>query len=339
MNNSRPMPLTLEQRLELAARSQAVSPEAALRLVQRFSRTSTPYVFSGPSDLTILDGLIGEFLERVGDDIMLYFGFCRGFRMAIAHDCARAPRTKAETRFRPVLGARVNNAIVLLGLMLLDHTKGRLRDKNIYHCTRMTFGQYLNALPVLYRPQNKEMERQFQTWRDRKLKSANLSAPLGDVLADIIRQYIAGWRMLGPLDHILNCMKDFSRYQKQERLEEPDQDLREATRQVIPIEDKQEHYEDPCGHFLSLAQTLPEDVPDPAAGGTASRAVRDQIFLSRWDYSPQTLTAMAKNAPSPEFRALLEEHIDPERLEHAMTEINEAVSNLFMMWLAPYIEM
>ena len=74
-------------------------------------------------------------------------------------------------------------------------------------------------------------------------------------------------------------------------------------------------------------------------GLSAARAVRGQIFLSRWNYSPQVLEARAKEAPSPEFRALLEEQINPERIKKAMSVVNGAVSNLLMLLVSPYLPM
>ena len=68
----------------------------------------------------------------------------------------------------------------------------------------------------------------------------------------------------------------------------------------------------------------------------AAGTVRAQLFLSRGDYSPAALEEIAAGAPSPEFRALLEEHIDPVQLKHAMVEVNTAVINLFMLWVEPY---
>ena len=45
--------LTLEERLKLAAGSQAVSPEIAAKLVQRFSRIHTAYFFGEKADLSM----------------------------------------------------------------------------------------------------------------------------------------------------------------------------------------------------------------------------------------------------------------------------------------------
>lgn len=281
-------PMTLEERLERAARSQAASPEAAARLVQRLAQMHTALVFTGSADLERMYGLTGECMERLEEDLMHYGGFCRSFQMAIENDFPLLTQGKAAAIYQPVLGARVNNAVVLLGLMLLDHARGRRRDKDVYHCTRMTLGQYLDALPKGEAPWEAW---RFQKWRDRLLARHDPSAPLADVLADILRHYIAGWRILNRLDCILD------------------------------------------------ARTCSADLPDPGAEDTAGGAVRDQLFLSRGDYSPQALEELAGRAPSPEFRALLEEQIDPERLKWAMAEINTAVTDLFMLWVEPYPRM
>ena len=121
-----------------------------------------------------------------------------------------------------------------------------------------------------------------------------------------------------------------------------DQAFREAMRQsiaemgvsgveVMEEEDAYETYPDPHGHYYALACEHPEDVPDP--GGEA--ILRAQIFLPDRDFSPRALKA--KKAPSPEFQALLEENMDLERLDAAMKKVNNALNNLFILWVAPYI--
>ena len=346
MRNGNKIPMTLEERLERAARSQAVSPEAAVNLVQQLSQLHTMYLFHGTADFELMCSLMEKFMNSLEEDLLHYGGFCRSFEMAIENDLSLLQQGQAAAIYRPVLGARIDNAVVLLGLMLLDHAKGRRRDKEVYHCTRMTLEQYLDALPEAEAPWKQSV---FRTWRDKLLKLYGPSAPLADVLADILRHYIAGWRVLGRLDHILDCMDGLSRYLEEERTAELDRVFREAMRQYIADmevknvevveEDERERYPDPYGHFLSLARSYSPDVPDPGREDTAAGAVRDQLFLSRWDYSPQALEEMAEQAPSPEFRALLEEQIDPERLRGAMAEVNAAVTDLFMLWVEPYLQM
>ena len=347
MKNGTTKPLTLEERLELAGRSQAASPEAAARMVERLARMDTALVFTGQEDLHLMDRLIGGYMESLEDDLMHYAGFCRSFQLAIEDDGPCLPQ--GEPGFQPLLGARVNNAVVLLGLMLLDHARGKKSCKDVYHCIRMTLGQYLDALPPMCRPGNEAANRNYLTWRDLFLDNAAPSVPRGDALADILRRYMAGWRVLGRLDHTLRCMKRLNRCLEEEWKAEVNRALREAMRQgladmglenVEVVEgDEREHYADPRGHFLDLARSFSGDLPDPGAEDTAARAVRGQIFLSRWDYSPQVLEARAKEAPSPEFRALLEEQINPERIKKAMSVVNGAVSNLLMLLVSPYLPM
>lgn len=341
--------LTLEERIARAARSQAASPETAARLVQQLAQLHTALVFYGSADLDLMYGLIGPCMEQVEYDLLHYSGFCRSFWLAIDNDFRLLSHTEPDGGYIPILGTRVNNAVLLLGLMLLDRAKGRGRDKEVYHCTRMTLGQYLDALSVLVYPGDGPADRNFRIWRDVFLESADPSAPLAEVLADDLRRYIAGWRVLGRLEHILDCMNSLSSYLEEERTAALDRAFRESLRQAVSDmgasnvevveEDEREQYPNPCGHFLALARDWSGDVPDLGAEDTAARAVRDQLFLSQWDFSPASLRAMAEEAPSPEFRALLEEHIDPEQLKHAMTEINTAVTNLFMLWAEPYLRM
>lgn len=341
--------LTLEERIARAARSQASSPEAAARLVQQLAQTETARLFASGADFELMCGLLGDFMNSLEEDLMHYSGFCRSFYLAIDSDFPLVPQTEPTAVYHPALGARVSNAVVLLGLMLLDHARDREWDKEIYHCTRMTLGQYLDALSALVHPGDEPADQRFRLWRDLFLAGADPSAPLAEVLADDLRRYLAGWRMLGRLDHILDCMYGLSSYLEEERTAELDRALREAMRQAVSDmgvpnvevveEDEREQYPDPCGRFLAQARDWSGDVPDPGAKDTAAGAVRDQLFLSQWDYSPASLEAKSEDAPTPEFQALLEEQIDPRRLKNAMAEINTAVVNLFMLWVEPYLWM
>lgn len=349
MKNNGPEKLTLEERIARAARSQAASPEAAAKLVRQLAQSETVLLFAERADFESMCGLLEEFMDSLEEDLMHYSGFCRSFWLAIDNDFALLPRTEAPAIYYSAFGTRVCNAVVLLGLMLLDHAKGRRRDKNLYHCTRMTLGQYLDALSALAHPGDEPADQRFRLWRNLFRKGADLSAPLAEVLADDLRRYIAGWRVLGRLDHILDCMDGLSCYLEEERTAELDRAFREAMRQAISDigasnvevmeEDERKRYSDPYGHFLDLARDWSGDVSDPGAEDTSAGAVRDQLFLSHWDYSPTALEAIAEEAPSSEFRALLEEQIDPERLKQAMAEINTAVMNLFMLWVEPYLQM
>lgn len=340
--------LTLEERLDLAARSQAASPEAAAKLVQRFSELHAGLVFCGNADLNLMNQLIGEFWDHPAVDVSSYRGFCPSFQMAVENDFVEPE--DGPIPLRPVLGERVSNAAVLLGLMLLDHAKGRLKRKEIYHCTRMTLGQYLDALETLAFPEKDTPPGlSFRTWRDIFLKYHDRSAPLGDALADILRRYIAGWRELSRLDHILRCMEDLSRYLEREAEADMDRLFREAMRQSISDmglegvevveEEEYEQFPDPCGHYLALARQCPADPPDPGGEDTAMGSVRGELFLTARDYSPQALRALAANSPSPELGALLEKHIDERRLACAMREVNMAVMDLYMLWVEPYLRM
>ena len=153
MRNMERTVLPLEERLKMAANSQVASPEVAAKLVQRLSGMHTAYFFCGTANMDIMVGLIGEFMECLEEKFFHYGGFCHSFRLAIEHDndfLAAIPSGASEEEaydpYRPVWGVQINNALVLLGLILLDHAKGGMRYRNIYHCTRMTLKQYLDAL-------------------------------------------------------------------------------------------------------------------------------------------------------------------------------------------------
>ena len=106
--------LTLEERLALAAQSRAVSSETAAALVRRFYEISAGYVFCGKSDVDAMNDLTGEFWDDPRVDVDSYRGFCPAFLMAMEHD------KDLLDPAGPLWGVRVNNALVLLGEMLLD---------------------------------------------------------------------------------------------------------------------------------------------------------------------------------------------------------------------------
>ena len=76
--------LTMEERIARAARSQAASPEAAVRLVQQLAQLHTVHIFHGCDDLTLMYELIGPYMEQMDDDLLHYSGFCRSIYLALA---------------------------------------------------------------------------------------------------------------------------------------------------------------------------------------------------------------------------------------------------------------
>lgn len=246
-------------------------------------------------------------------------------------------------------GCPASNAVVLLGLMLLDHAKGRGRTKNIYHCTRMTLGQYLDALDAAAFSHAENLRLNFRSWREEFLNVYPASTPLGDVLGDILRLYIHGWKRLDCFDHVVRCMKELSSYLEEEETADLDREFREAMRQAVSTmglsnvevveEDEREQYPDPVKHYLDLALAYSWDAVDPAGETVKARAVRSQIFLSDWDYSPQAVEQLMEQAPTPEFRVLLEQFISEQRPVSGMSEVNRAVSILFTLCVWPYLQM
>ncbi len=218
--------LTLEERIARAARSQAASPEAAAGLVRKLSRLDAGHIFHGYADVDLISETIGPYLDQIDGDVLYYSGFCRALQLAFAHAASQA---EPDAHTRLVLETRAKNAVVLLGLMLLDCAKGRARDREVYRCTRMTLGQYLDAVETLAFPGNGEPGRVFRSWREQYLRSADLSAPLADVLGDLLRRYARAWTVLDFLSRVLYYMNKLSR-----RLEgESDRELEEAMRQHL----------------------------------------------------------------------------------------------------------
>lgn len=389
MRGGERMLLTLEERLERSARSQAASPETAARLVERFSRLPPWQLFFGKPDVDAMYGLTGEFWEHPDVDMDSYHGFSHSFRLAAEQDNAPfrlplllsplgvprlaqpllgkpplglspqglpsqgLPSPESPNPYKPVWGVRVNNALILLGLMLLDHTKGRLKPKGFYHCTRMTLGQYLDALAGLGlgRDGSPGLAQGFQVWRDMLLADYGAASPLGETLAGILRRYMAAWQEFDHLDHILRCIGALSCCLEQEEAgrtlpgEETDRvrRFREALCQYgsdlegwEPVK-QDKRYLDPKGYYFTLACEYPEDLPDPGDRNVAPGSLRSQIFLSERDYSPETLRRLAAGSPSPDLRTLLERYVCVERLASAMREVNTAVAGIFVLFVEPYL--
>ena len=164
------------------------------------------------------------------------------------------------------------------------------------------------------------------------------------MLGDILRLYIHGWKRLDCFDHVVRCMKELSSYLEEEETADLDREFREAMRQAVSTmglsnvevveEDEREQYPDPVKHYLDLALAYSWDAVDPAGETVKARAVRSQIFLSDWDYSPQAVEQLMEQAPTPEFRVLLEQ-----QPVSGMSEVNRAVSILFTLCVWPYLQM
>lgn len=354
--------LTLEERLKRSAGSQAASPEAAAKLVVRFSGIPAMQVFFGKSDVDAMYGLTGEFWNHPDVDRGSYRGFSHSFRLALEHDrglrqppLPDVPPAKKRDPYEPVWGVRMNNAMVLLGLMLLDHAKGSLRPKDIYHCTRMTLGQYLDALASLGFPgdgrQDADRTERLRSRQEALRKNYGGASSLKEALAGILRHYMTAWQEFDHLDYILRCMGGLSCYLEQEEAgrtlspetEDSVRHFREALcRYGSDLEgwelvEADKKYLDPCGYYFTLACEYPEDMPDPGSRDVAPGTVRSQIFLSERDYSLGALRKLAAGAPSQDLRALLEKYVCEERLAGAMQKINRAVTDLYILFVEPYV--
>ena len=355
---------TLEERLKMAAESQATSPEAAAKMVQRLSGVHMAYFFCGSTNKSIMEELIGEFWDCLEKEILHYGGFCHSFRMAIERDddvlrslSSGTLTVESPDPYRPIWSVRTNNALVLLGLILLDHAKGRMRYRNVYHCTRMSLKQYLDAMVDLSfqedGTQDEDRAEFYWIWRETFLKDNDGTWSLKEVLAQILRRYIAAWQEFDHLDHILRCMGALSCYLEQEEagrtLSQEEEDGVRHFREALclygsdlegwELVEQDKRYLDPRGYYFSLAYEYPEGVPDPGSQNVAPGTLRSQIFLSERDYSPEALRKLAARAPSQELRELLEASISEERLACAMREINRAVMNLYMLFVEPYLRM
>lgn len=373
MSDNKRTRLTLDERLALAAQSRASSPEAAAALVRRFAGLPAAYVFCGGSDVEAMNELTGEFWEDSRVDIDSYRGFCPSFELALTEDSDSGQElSREESQYQPLWGVRSSNALVLLGEMLLDQAMGRRPQKDVYHCLRMTLGQYLDILTGPdFRRSESEAE-WFRFWKNDFIKGCDEDQPLAETLAMILRRYIAAWKEIGRLDHILRCLGGLALHQEQVGTKYELEPLSESERlkdgaslslKVDRTESAQSAWhclmalrrydidpswdelpkadpacEDPQEYFLGLAREYAPNLPDPGSEMEV-KTLRSQIFLPYWDYSPGTLRELAENLPFPEFKPLLEEYLPGDRLAAAMDMINMAVTDLYMLWVEAYLWM
>lgn len=367
MNDNSKDNLTLEERLSMASRSQASSPEAAAALVRRFSKLSAAYLFCGSPDLEAMNELTGEFWEDSRVDVDSCRGFAPSFLMAIEQDCGSSDPQRDTASGSPLWGARVNNALVLLGEMLSDQAMGRRKNKEVYHCTRLTLEQYLDVLSGPDFCRNREDDGKFRAWRDAFLQRSDGSEPMSQALVGILRRYMAGWETFGRLEHILKCLGGLALHIEQEGTKydldpTPGPDyrltvkvsrterantamgLRTALRRLGVGRDRSElpraepDIPEPCEYFLSLARTYAPDLPDPG-GQMEVRTLREQIYLPYWRYGTDALRKIVEGSPYPEFSELLRSAAEEGRLLRAMEEINTAVTDIYMLWVEPYLHM
>lgn len=374
MSDNERIRLTLEERLALAAQSRAVSPKAAAALVRRFSELPAAYVFCGVPDVEAMSELTGEFWEDPRVDVDSYRGFCPSFLAAMEYDndfTQVACCTEDFDPTQPLWGVRVNNALILLGEMLQDQAMGRRKHREVYHCLRMTLKQYLDVLTEPAFLRSGSGAEWFEVWRESILREIDGDQPLAETLTGILRRYMTAWERFDRLNHILHCLGGLALYLEQEGTRYhvspcPDRDASMAdgaslvleasrtedaeaarrfrlalrrfgvgkNRQELPKADPE--CQNPRNYFLSLAQEYAPDLPDPGSEMEA-KTLRSQLFLPYWRYGSDTLGELLKNLPFPEFAPLLEECADREKLAEAMGEINTAVTDLYMLWVEPYL--
>lgn len=366
MSGNERVRLTLEERLALAAQSRAATPEAAAVLVRRFHELPAGYIFCGISDVDAMNDLTGEFWDDPGVDVDSYRGFCPSFLMAMEHDNDPARTSWRPEDFgpdRPLPGVRVNNALVLLGEMLLDHAMGRQSHKEICHALRMTLRQYLEALTGPDFLRNGSEEERFTAWREKILEEMDGDQPLAEALAGILRRYMSAWEPFGRMDHILHCLAGLalhlekegmgydvsrcpdgaaslmlttSRTEKAEAAWRFRRALRRfgigKNRQELPQADRE--CQDPRKYFLDLALEYAPDLPDPGSEMEA-KTLRGQIFLPDWSCHFTALWELLENLPFPESAPFLKECPDRERLAEAIRKVNAAVMDLYMLWVEP----
>lgn len=303
--------------------------EAAAGLVQRLSGTHSVHFFGSNANLNKMSEWIGAYMNQVDEEVLWYGGLCKSFRLAMDKEkgFSRLPLPEEHMAgewdcYRPVWGVRTNDAMVRLGLMLLDQARGRIKSREIYHCMEMTLGQYLDALAdIRFREDGtRDLSRAecFRTYRDMLLRDYDGSKPLGEALADILVRYIGAWREFDRLDHVLYCMEELSAHLEGKKAEKRPE--------------LQEYY-------FKLACQGPEDVPDPCGEEIAPGALYDRFLFPGRDYHPDSLRELAARSPSLKLQKLLDELIRGERVASAMRELNVAVTDLYILFAEPYLWM
>lgn len=303
--------------------------EAAAGLVQRLSGTHSVHFFGSNANLNKMSEWIGAYMNQADEEVLWYGGLCKSFRLAMDKEkgFSRLPLPEEHMAgewdcYRPVWGVRTNDAMVRLGLMLLDQARGRMKSREIYHCMEMTLGQYLDALAdIRFREDGtRDLSRAecFRTYRDMLLRDYDGSKPLGEALADILGRYIGAWREFDRLDHVLYCMEELSAHLEGKKAEKRPE--------------LQEYY-------FKLACQGPENVPDPCGEEIAPGALYDRFLFPGRDYHPDSLKELTARSPSLKLQKLLDELIRGERVASAMRELNVAVTDLYILFAEPYLWM
>ncbi len=359
---------TLEERLAMAAQSVAASPEHAVALVQHLSQLSGGYAFCGTDDVHLLDSFTRDIWEQCDINVDTYRTFCRFYELLKAKDNKNTwyvSRPEDLDPCQPIWGTRINNAIVLLGEVMLDQAMGR-RYQEMYHCLHQTVGQYLDALasPLFHR--SADHTKRFQTWKHAFLRDLDPGTPMAEALARIFRRYMAAFQTIDHLDHILTCLAGvFHQVDLQDyhfsldpnedildtdlELDWTQHSLAESTylrtlrrygigreRRYLPGIDLED--EDPFACLWTLANTYQPDLPDPGAD-MECRTLRTQIFLPYRAYRKDILQKLLEDCPYPDYQGLLEKYFTVETVAAAMGDINRAVSDLYMLLVEPYLHM
>lgn len=295
--------LTLEERLDLAARSVASSQEAANAMVRDFSSMNAVNIFAGKPDITLLYELATQELDSDMDlDVDHYSGFCRLFVEVLHNDNDGKPRTK----YGPVFGVRSNNILILLGLMLYDQLRDRWTRHEIYRCTRMTLAQYLAAVV--------ELAPDFKPWADKLLQQHDGNLSLTQTMENILRMYIDGWSVYELWDRV-------AAYTAQACLHDRDDDADEIEK------------------LLQEAQNCTLELPDIFDAATPARVIRERLYLQDRDYNKATFRRLTALAPYPGFQKIMAQFSDGDRLDDALAKINLAVMDIYMVFVQPFVSM
>lgn len=299
--------LTLEERLNLAARSEASSQEAATAMVKHFSSIHAVNIFAGKPDITLLYELATQELDSDMDlDVDHYKGFCRLFATILHNDNNVNHTDQPRGQGGPIWGVRANNVLILLGLMMYDQLRDRWNRHEIYNCTRMTLAQYLAAVV--------ELAPDFKIWADRLLEQHDGSLSLTQTLENILRIYIDGWSKYALWDHIAGL-----------------------TAQACMCDPEKE--KDEIDKLLQEAQNSELELPDIFDPETPARAIREQLYLQDRNYSKATFQRLTELAPYPGFKTLLAHFTDGDVLDRAMGQINLAVMDIYLLFAQAFASM
>lgn len=206
--------LSLEERLQRAAASQASSPESAARKVMDLAEICPAYLMT-MEDLDLLHDINGEYWEEDDIDIMHYGEFCRIFPKSFDFSLMESP-------FGLNLGLTLTNGIISIALMFLDNAKNK--KSRLYPMLRMTLGDFWHAIrDTCYDKTGTKCQARYdqnQQTMELFMEGKDYAMSLKDAIAYLLHKYELSLNLLNYYEHIISCEVGYQIYlQGQEEIE------------------------------------------------------------------------------------------------------------------------